>query len=146
MTRTTLSPWRRRILMQISFPQEAWSITQSKLKSVRVLIIGCVALAAVTVTMILVPCFIEVKSLRLIWRSGTRRTVERVPDLQMSYIDLNALVPIIGTSFQQPSKGYLAEKSMTLAGARSSIRPAKNAKASECAIRGHPAQRAICHA
>ena len=61
MTRTTLSPWRRRILMQISFPQEAWSITQSKLKSVRVLIIGCVALAAVTVTMILVPCFIEVK-------------------------------------------------------------------------------------
>ena len=42
---------------------------------------------AITRTTILVPCHV-VKSLQLIWRSGTRRFYLRVPDLQMSCRDL----------------------------------------------------------
>ena len=44
-------------------------------------------LAAIAGATILVPCHV-VKSLQLIWRSGTRRWNLRVPNLQMSCIDL----------------------------------------------------------
>ena len=49
--------------------------------------LGHVPLAAITGTTNLVP-YLWVKSLRLIWRSGTRRWYLRVPDLLMSCRDL----------------------------------------------------------
>ena len=49
--------------------------------------IGNVILVAITGTTSLVP-YLKVKSLQLIWRSGTRRWHLRVPDLQMSCSDL----------------------------------------------------------
>ena len=51
------------------------------------LTIGHVALVAITGIAIMVP-YLWVKSLQLIWRSGTRRWNLRVPDLQMSCRDL----------------------------------------------------------
>ena len=48
---------------------------------------GYVALVAIDVTTMLVP-YLYVKSLQLVWRSGTRIWNLRVPDLQMSCSDL----------------------------------------------------------
>ena len=48
---------------------------------------GAHHLAAIVGATILVPCHV-IKSLQLIWRSGTRRFNLRVPDLQMSCSDL----------------------------------------------------------
>ena len=48
---------------------------------------GVCQLVAIAGTTVLVPCHI-VKSLLLIWRSGTRRFHLQVPDLQMSCSDL----------------------------------------------------------
>ena len=52
---------------------------------------GACRLAAVVRATILVPCHV-VKSLQLIWRSGTRRWNLRVPDLQMRCSDLTQRV------------------------------------------------------
>ena len=49
--------------------------------------IGCIPLVAVNGISVLVP-YLQVKSLQLIWRSGTRRWNLRVPDLHMSCRDL----------------------------------------------------------
>ena len=51
------------------------------------LLMGNVTLVAITGTIIIVP-YLEVKSLELILRSGTRRWNLRVPDRQMSCKDL----------------------------------------------------------
>ena len=59
-------------------------------------------LAAIAGAVILIPWHI-VKSLQLIWRSGTRRFHLRVPDLQMSCSDFtkwsgtNVVVPVMAT-------------------------------------------------
>ena len=59
---------------------------------------------AITGTTILVP-YLEVKSLQLIWRSGTRRWNLRVPDLQMNC----RLDYMIGYQDSNPSNGYQAD-------------------------------------
>ena len=63
----------------------------------------CVSLmAAIAGASILVPCHV-VRSLQLIWRSDTRRFHLRVPDLQMSCIDLTLK---IGHQYSSPSNGH----------------------------------------
>ena len=58
----------------------------------------------------LVPCH-EVKSLQLIWRSGTSRFYLRVPELQMSYSDLTEIKGIYCYQDSSPSNGHQGDMS-----------------------------------
>ena len=68
-------------------------------------IIGHAALVTITLTAILLP-YLSVKSLQLIWRSGTRRWNLRVPDSQVSCRDLT--IWLIGYQDSSPSNGCQA--------------------------------------
>ena len=64
--------------------------------------VGHVTLVTITGTTSWLVHYLKVKSLQLIWRSGTRRWNLRVPDLQMSCRDLT---PCQGTRIEAPCVG-----------------------------------------
>ena len=74
--------WLLLLPFQVNFNQHYLYIFFNQYEST-----GNVALVVITGTAILVPN-LEVMSLQLIWRSGTRRFHLCVPSLQMSYRDL----------------------------------------------------------